>query len=84
VSILADLTEAEHPTPVQLQALNALTFMGDAARPALPAIARAAEDDEVNICNAARYLSAILNGVYDPAMPIFDVERLRRAASSRA
>ena len=84
VNILADFTGAEHPTPVRLQALNALTFIGDAARPALPAIARAAEADDLNICNAARYCTAILHGDYDPAMPNFDVERLRRVASSSA
>ncbi|MXO64943.1 sulfatase [Altericroceibacterium endophyticum] len=63
---------------VRLQAINVLTLMGEAARPALPEIKAAAESDTVYYRNAARYLSAVLDGTYDPAMEIFEWDRIMK------
>lgn len=61
---------------VQLQALNALTFIGEAAHPALPTIQRAADSEQEYVRNAGRYLTAVLTGTYTPASPIFDLPRM--------
>jgi arylsulfatase A-like enzyme len=58
--------------PIRLQALNALTFVDrDAARAALPAIQRAANDTNEYVVDAGRYLEAVLTGTYKPEMKIF-------------
>lgn len=60
-------TVEEHPDDrVKLQALNALTWIGTAARPHLDVIDRAAEVDDEYVRNAARYLAAVLRGEYSP------------------
>lgn len=75
VRILAAMLD--HPTyPVRLQAINALTFVGPAAKAALPDIERAAvrnDAEDWTVRTAARYLSAVLQGRYEPAYPIFDM-----------
>lgn len=78
IPLLAQLSEPGAPTPTRIQALNALTYCGDAAQTALPVIQRAAEDDQEYVRNAGRYLSAVLTGVFEPSYPVFDLERLRR------
>lgn len=79
VSVLASFVESRQRMPVRLQALNALTFLGEASRPALPAITRAAEDEQPYIRSAGRYLKAILDGSYDPATPMIDLRRPSRS-----
>ncbi|ROO85777.1 arylsulfatase A-like enzyme [Actinocorallia herbida] len=70
---LADTLD-EHPdTKVRLQALNALTYIGDAAEPALPSITRATLSTDEHLRNAARHLWLVLHGLYRPTaqpMPI--------------
>ncbi|MEG3168041.1 sulfatase-like hydrolase/transferase [Sphingomonas sp. LB3N6] len=77
VAVLADFLSPSHPTPVRLQAINALTYVSD-ARAALPAIRAAANDEQEYLRNAGAYLTAILDGRYDPAVPLFDLDRMRR------
>ena len=78
VASLTALIDQPPSWQVQLQALNALTFIGTAALPALPSVQRAAESEQEYVRNAGRYLSATLTGTYTPSMPIFDLERMMR------
>jgi hypothetical protein len=77
VSLLADLLDQSPSMPVRLQAINALTFLGEQAKAALPAIERAASGEQEYLRSAGRYLSAVLGGRYEPSFPVFDIERLR-------
>ena len=76
VALLADLSGGEHPWQIQLQAINALTYMGAAAAPALAAVQRATENDQEYVRNAGRYLLAVLTDTYTPSTPIFDLQRM--------
>jgi HEAT repeat protein len=78
VGLLAALVNQPPSWQVQLQALNALTFVGAGAKSALPAAQRAAESEQEYVRSAGRYLSAVLTGAYTPSMPIFDIERMMR------
>lgn len=79
VRLLVAIVDGSPSWPVQLQALNSLTFIDPAAvRPVLPVIRKMAEVDQEYVRNAARYLTAVLTGTYTPATPIFDLERMRR------
>ena len=71
VAVLADLVDHGNPWPVALQALNALTFLGEQARAALPAIKRAASGSQEYLRNAGRYLEAVLEGRYAPSYPVY-------------
>ena len=71
VALLAAIVDATGPWPVRLQALNALTFVGEQARAALPAVKRAATDNQEYVKRAGRYLEAVLEGRYDPSYPVF-------------
>ena len=51
---------------VRLQAINALTFLGEAARPALPAADRAAAGTDEYLRRAGVYLAQQLRGTYTP------------------
>jgi len=74
---LTQMLEADVDARLRLQALNALTFMGSAARPALPAIERAVEHEVRDaymhnyIHDAGQYLSLVLNGKYEPSSRIY-------------
>jgi len=61
---------------VRLQAINALTYIGEPARAALPQIRAAAQSEDESVRNAGRYLSAVMDGRYVPSLQIFDVERM--------
>ncbi|NBC35068.1 sulfatase-like hydrolase/transferase [Novosphingobium sp. FSY-8] len=78
VDYLAAQVAQQAAWPLQLQALNALTYVGEAARPATPVIAQAAQSNQEYVRNAARYLTSVLDGSYTPAKPIFDYERMMR------
>lgn len=74
VPVLVALATPPQPWQVRLYALNALTFIGPAAMPAL-GIARAAKDDSSEyIKNAGRYLALKLTGAYTPQTQVFDYE----------
>jgi len=77
-AVLTALLDPTHSTPVRLQAVNALTRVGPAARAAMVPL-RAMMDDETDyLRNAAQFLIETLEGRYDPHKPIFDLERMRR------
>lgn len=68
VSHLSDITaDTRLPMPPRLMALNALDALGEAARPALPAIETAALDPNPYLARAASYHAAVLKGTYIPA-----------------
>ncbi len=76
VRVLAGISDASPSWQVQLHAINALTFVGEGARAALPAIERAANSEADHVRSVGRYLAAVLTGSYDPAKPLFERERL--------
>lgn len=55
--------------PYRLQAINALTYVGDRAKAVMPAIKRSAEEEHRHVRSAARYLVQVLEGTYDPRKP---------------
>ena len=59
---------------IRLQALNALTYVGEKARAALGEILNAAESDDEYLRDAGRYLKFVLEGTYTPASPCYDTE----------
>ncbi|MCC7463171.1 MAG: sulfatase-like hydrolase/transferase [Gammaproteobacteria bacterium] len=63
---LGTLLEQESNGAYRTQAINALSFVGERARPVLPAIRRAATEDHRNVRNVAEHLLAVLEGRYDP------------------
>lgn len=79
--VLAALLGEQHPGVVRLQALNVLTRMGEAARPALPQIRRLTGASDEYLPNAAKYLTQVLDGVFDPAKPVFDYQLLMGRSS---
>lgn len=69
---LADILGAPNQTkPLQLQAMDALTYMGPAAKDALPQLKAVAQNKDFEINTAAKYLIAVLEGTYTPETPIF-------------
>jgi len=78
VTALAPLLAPAHPMPIRLQAVNALTRIGPAARAAMPLLRAMTSDDTDYLRNTSQYLIETLEGRYDPHKPIFDLERMRR------
>lgn len=76
IELLGKLASPPLPWQVRLSALNSLTAIGDKARLVLPVIDFAANEEQEYLRNAARYLSAVLHGVYRPGYPVFQIERL--------
>jgi arylsulfatase A-like enzyme len=78
VKVLAEIVDSQANARVRLQALNALTFIGEPARQALPNIERALQTapDEY-IAQAARYLKFVLRGEYSPSSPVYQGRRAR-------
>lgn len=74
--VLAAIVDTAPVWQQQLHALNALTHIGGAAHAAADAVARAALSEQEYVRNAGRYLSAVLDGSYTPALPIFDLARM--------
>ena len=79
VAILTTIFDSAQPTPVRLQALDALTLIGEPARSALPSLRRAAaavsapnaRGVDNYVATASRYLVAKLDGVYRPDLNIY-------------
>ncbi|TDC50360.1 sulfatase [Jiangella ureilytica] len=71
VSWLAATLDTHENARVRLQAANALTYIGDAALPALPALDRAAAGSDRYLRNCGRYLGLVLRGEYTPQTPLF-------------
>ena len=84
VRVLAALVDRPPSWQVQLQALNALTFIGAPAKTVLPVVQRAGESEQEYVRSAGRYLTAVLDGTYTPATPIFDLDRMMRQAAQTA
>lgn len=80
VRYLGDVVASDVDSRVRLQALNALTFIGEPVRPMLPIIERAIETatDEY-IRSASRYLSLMLRGTYTPESPVYQGRAARIA-----
>ena len=76
IPALMALCDASQAWQVRLHALNALTFIGDAAKPALPVATMAERDPRVYIANAAKYLRLKLTGQYAPHVAIFDLDAM--------
>ncbi len=71
IPVLIQLVDEPNPLPVRLQALNALSFVGEAARPAIPVLQKmaAAETQQGQIDylpRLAAYVIAMLEGTYNP------------------
>lgn len=75
VGVLGQLAD-RGPWQVRLQALNALTYVGEAARHALPVIRRCADDDQEYLRSAGRYLAAVLDGTFTPQTQVFDLQHM--------
>ena len=78
VQLLAGIIDAPPSWQVQLHAINALNFAGEAAGQVLETIRRAARGDNDYVRTVGRYLEAVLTGTYTPATPIFELDRLRQ------
>lgn len=75
VAVLTGLLDTSYAPPVRLQAINALTFLGAKARPALPVIQALANDQSRYVGNAARYLAMVLEGSYEPSKITMDLSK---------
>ena len=78
VKALATLLAPSNVMPVRLQAVNALTRLGPAARGAIAPLRAMMNDETDYLRNASQYLIETLEDRYDPHRPIFDIERMRR------
>ena len=63
---LGDILDQESNGAYRLQAINALTYVGEHARAVLPSIRHATSEDHRHVRGAAEYLLAVLEGKYDP------------------
>lgn len=80
VRYLGDVVDSQADSRVRLQALNALTFIGEPARQVLDVIERAvgtAPDEYIR--TASRYLSLMLRGNYTPESIIYQGRGARTA-----
>ena len=71
VPMLIALLESDAAWQIKLQAVNALTFMGELAAPALPAARTLAEGSNTYLRSAGKYLALQLTGQYTPETLIF-------------
>jgi len=78
IPALIGLYESHPDQCVKLMAVNALTCVGEAARPALDALRRGASAQDTYVRNASKYLQLVLNGTYAPQIAIFDLDSLSR------
>ncbi len=73
---LIEYLDGQYPMPVQLMALNALTFSGVSMRDNSASITRMADHENLYLRSAARYLVSKNNGTYQPEYPVFELQRL--------
>lgn len=76
VPALVAVLNGHAPWQVKLQAINALTFIGDDAKPALGAVQALMDHQNVFLRSTSKYLVLQLTGRYTPETPIFDMSRL--------
>ena len=72
VPALIALCDPAQPWQIRLHAINALTFIGAAAKPALEMLKVAESDPKLYVANAAKYLRLKLTEQYAPSVAIFD------------
>ncbi|MGO4166261.1 sulfatase-like hydrolase/transferase [Novosphingobium sp. PhB55] len=63
---LGTIIDVEDDGPLRLQALAAIEYCGEKARPILPAIRRSAKEDHRGVRKIARHVIDKLEGTYDP------------------
>lgn len=63
---LGVMIEVEDDGPLRLFAINAIDYLGERARPILPAVRRSAEEDHRAVNKVARHIIAKLDGTFDP------------------
>ncbi|MBX3592864.1 sulfatase [Sphingomonas sp.] len=66
LNMLGFIIDTEDDGPFRMQAINALDFVGERARPVLPAIRRSAKEDHRSVRKVAKYIIQKLEGTYDP------------------
>ena len=69
LAVLEQSVASGKPFQQRLMALNALDALDERARPALPSIKAIVDDENDYVIRAARYLVAVLEGNFRPAMP---------------
>ncbi|WP_375195866.1 sulfatase-like hydrolase/transferase [Sphingobium sp.] len=79
IATLGDLLGETETVPVRVQALNALTRIGEPARAVLPQIRAACRAEVRYVADMATYLVQELEGTFDPHKPVFDLEKLMQA-----
>jgi len=77
VPALIALCAPTHPWQIRLHAINALTFIGDAAKPALDAATAMIDSGNQYLSSAGKYLALRLTGQYAPSVPIIDWEGMQ-------
>ncbi len=83
VRALAAIVDEAPSWQLELQAVNALTYIGGSASLVLPSIQRAALSEQEYVQRASSYLVAVLTGTYSPTKPTFDVERMMQGFAKR-
>jgi arylsulfatase A-like enzyme len=72
VEYLGVVIDSQADVRVRLQAVNALTFIGEPAKPLLPLLERVLESEQDEyIRQASRYLILVLRGTYTPESQIY-------------
>jgi arylsulfatase A-like enzyme len=78
VRYLGSVIDSQADVRVRLQALNALTFIGEPAKPLLPLFERVPESTQDEyIRQASRYLVFVLRGTYTPESPVYQARGAR-------
>ncbi|RAK51432.1 sulfatase-like hydrolase/transferase [Phenylobacterium deserti] len=84
VEVLTRLLDTEPSSKVKLQALNALTNLGPAAKPALPLIERLRDTSRhTYVKSRSTYLALKLSGKYQPTTKVFDMAWFRLTEAER-
>lgn len=84
VALLAELAGPAQDKRVRLQAMNALTELGQPSRQAIAVIEQAAADKDEYLRRAGVYLLSALNGTYDPGKPPAEMMSGASAAAAGA
>nr|WP_314467119.1 sulfatase [uncultured Novosphingobium sp.] len=77
LAALIALCAEDRPWQVRLHAINALTYVGASAAPALDTAKQAMAGSNEYLKSAGKYLMLKLTGTYTPATPVFDWEGMQ-------
>ena len=83
VPVLVALADPAQPWQIRLHAINALTFLGKAALPALDTARAAEASDNEYLKSAGKYLVLTLTDRYTPQTEIFDWQGMLRRMRAR-